>query len=151
VAHVIGGFLLRFRGDGGQALVAQPHGGRPERLHEGGVKEGARDGDGEIAVRQFEQQQVGIGARVAQIGEIVLAAPGILHHGRVLVERARLPDIVERQIGERDVLLQRGRVPAPFRQAMADDERIVGKPQQVLKKWGWGLVHHICPTSSGTS
>ena len=91
---------------------------------------------------------------VAQIGERVLVAALALDRRRIGVERPRLADEVERDVRERDVLLEHRRVAAPFGQTMPEHERIVGEAQRVLHErrvGGRDGGHHMCPTSSGTS
>ena len=84
----------------------------------------------EVAVRQLQQQQVAILRRVAQVGELVLVVPGAFELGRAGIEAARLAEQVEPHIGERDVLLGRRPVAAPFRQAVPGDQRVVGAAQR---------------------
>ncbi len=44
----------------------------------------------------------------------------------------RLPDQVERQIGKAKIDLQRRRMPAPFAQPLAEDQRVIAEPQKVI-------------------
>ena len=44
----------------------------------------------------------------------------------------RLPDQVEREVGEAEVDLERRRMPAPFAEPLAEDQRIVAEPQQII-------------------
>jgi hypothetical protein len=123
-----------------EAIVA------PERVGEGGVEKLTQNRHREIAVGLLDQQQMTIGALASQIGERILVAPLPLHLARIGVERARLTYEVEAHIGERHVLFEHRRMAAPFRQAMAEDQRVVGAAQQIGEQG-----HHMCPTSSGTS
>ena len=135
----------------------------------------------EVAVRPLDQQQVAEVPGVAQIGEVVGGAPLALDLGGEAQPHLRLADQVERDVGERDVLLQHRRVAAPFGDAVAEDQRGVADAQQVLEEGllvgvgrrdrrvagvGRGIArelghvgrrhvrerrHHMCPTSSGIS
>ena len=62
-------------------------------------------------------------------------------------QRARLPDVVERDVGERDVLLDHRRVAAPLGQPLAVHEAGVAEAQHVFG----GGIHHILSTSDGSS
>ena len=54
-------------------------------------------------------------------------------------QRARLTHEVERDVGERDVLLHRRRVGRPFRQPMPEDQRGIGEAQHIahMRVGGW--------------
>ena len=144
-------------------------------MHERRIEQLAHHGGGEVAVRLLDQQQVGVGMLVAQVGERILVASLAFDLAGIGVEQPRLPDQVERQVGERDVLLQHRRLARPFRQPMAEDQRIVGKAEEQFEQIGLScrmiryrprllegphqahadtvealLIDHICPTSSGT-
>ena len=101
-------------------------------MHEGGVEQLAHYGGGKVAVRLLDQQHVAVGMLVAQEGEVVLVAPLALDDAGMSVEQPRLANEVERQIGERDVLLQHRRVTRPLRQPVPEHQRIVGKAQRVV-------------------
>ena len=73
----------------------------------------ARDGEREIAIRQLHDQAVPPCRRVAQVGELVFGVAG--ERAGVAVEGSRLADQIERDIGERQFLLERRRMPGPFR------------------------------------
>src|SRR5216684_4163145 len=90
-----------------------------------------QDGDGEIAVWLLDQQDIAVFARVAPIGERVLVPPPPFHLPGIGVERSRLADQIARHIAERQILLEHGRMAAPFREPVPEHERIVGKPQRV--------------------
>ena len=51
---------------------------------------------------------------------------------RFAEEMRRLPDQVERQVGEAEVDLEHRRMPAPFAQPLAEDQRIVAEPQAII-------------------
>ena len=44
-----------------------------------------------------------------------------------------LADQIERDIGEREILFQDRAVPAPFGQALAEDQRAVGETENVVE------------------
>jgi hypothetical protein len=121
----------------------------PERMHECREIELAQHGVREIAIRPLDHQAVQIFTLAAQIGEIVLAAPLALHFAGILIKRPSLPDQVERDVGHGKVFFQHRRMAAPFRQAMAEDQVIVGEPEQKGDEMVARNVHHMCPTSSG--
>jgi hypothetical protein len=54
-------------------------------------------------------------------------------------QQPRLSDQVERDVGERDVLLDHRAVAAPLRQPLAEDQRGVGQPQHILEVRGMRL------------
>ena len=70
--------------------------------------------------------------RVAEVGEVVRRAAAPLARGREVEQRDRLADEVEGDVGERDVLLEDGRVPAPLGEAVPQHQPVVGEAQQVL-------------------
>ena len=63
------------------------------------------------------------------------------------------PDQVERDVGRGKVFFQHRRMAAPFRQAMAEDQVVIGDTQKEgderLPVDGCDGAHHMCPTSSG--
>ena len=158
MAQVVADFLLRLGGDGGEVGIGRLFQGFPEQRHQGAVQEVADDGRAvvEIALgvagertvaRQFKQRVVAELVRVAEVGQLVFRAVAALQRGDQLVEQAGLADQVEADVGQRDVLLEDGAVPAPLGIALAEDQGIVGEVQQVVG----GGAHHMCPTSSGMS
>src|SRR5690606_14819237 len=102
-----------------------------------------------IAVGPLDHQAVQIFALAAQKSEIVLAAPPALDLAGILVERPRLPDQVERDVGHGKVFFQHRRMAAPLRQPMAEDQVIVGESEQEGDEMVARNIHYICPTSSG--
>ena len=78
--------------------------------------------------------RLAIGVLVAQVGKVVLAAPLALDLAGIGVEQPRLADQVERQVGERDVLLQHGRPPRPLRQPMPEHQRVVGEGHDIVEQ-----------------
>ena len=152
MAHMIGAFLFRFRRDRRQRRIARAHHRAPIEVGEGRVEELPHHGAGEIAVRLFQQQQIAVLPDVAQIGELVLVVVLALDLGGVGIELARLAEQIEAHIGERHVLFQHRRMAAPFRQPMAEDQRIVGAAQRVehQRRFGDGDVGdgHSSPAST---
>ncbi|MNT63520.1 hypothetical protein D3C72_2013450 [compost metagenome] len=71
--------------------------------------------------------------RIAQEGQLVGGAAGALHFGGVAQPQAGLADQVERDVGQRDILFQRGAAAAPFRQALAEHQRGIAQAQQVFE------------------
>ena len=123
---------------------------------ERGIEQLPHQSLGEIAVGLLDQQQVAVLPDVTQVCELVLVILLAFDLGGIGVELARLADEVERDVGERHVLFQHRRMPAPFRQPVTEDQRIVGAAQGVEHQrcfgdLGVGARHHMCPTSSGTS
>ena len=134
VTHVIGHFLHRLGGDGGERLVCRARQRLVVRMGEGGVEQLPHHRIGEVAVRLLDQQQVSVIAGVAQIGEGILVAALAFDLAGIGIERARLTDEVEAHIAEGEILLDHRRMPDPFGQAMAEDQRRVGEPQGVLEQ-----------------
>ena len=94
---------------------------------------------GSSTIRQLRQA-----GRITQIGELVLGVAG--ERSGIVVERARLADQIERDVGERQFLLEHRRMTGPFRQAVAQDQRIVRAAQQLrderrlldmIESWPW--------------
>src|SRR6185437_4206758 len=99
------------------------------------------------------QHQVAEFTRIAQKGELVLAAPCSVatrfDFARVGEPEPRLAEEIEPDVGRRDVLLQHRPVADPFAQALREEQIAVGQAQQILEQW-LGVVHRqICLTSSG--
>ena len=61
-------------------------------------------------------------------------------------QEPRLPEQVERDVGEPEVLLERRRVPDPFAEPLREHEVRVGEPQHVA-----AVRRHSVFTSSGMS
>jgi len=129
--QMIGAFLFRLRGNRRQRRVTRGHHRPPVEIGEGGIEELPHHGAGEIAVLLLDQQQVTILPHVTQIGESVFGVIPAFDLGGISVKLARLPEQVEAHIGERHVLFQHRRVAAPFRKAMAEDQRIIGAAQRI--------------------
>ncbi len=97
----------------------------------------------EIAVRLLHQQAILEIENVAAERQLVGIA-GLAQKQR------RLTDQVESEIGEGQVDLERRRVPAPFAQPLAEDQRVIAEPLQVVDARRVRR-RHICFTSSGMS
>jgi hypothetical protein len=67
---------------------------------------------------------------VAQEGERIFVAAAPFDLAGQREQQPRLADEVERDVGERDVLLDHRAVAAPLRQPLAEDQRGVGDAQQ---------------------
>jgi len=70
--------------------------------------------------------------RIAHERERILIAPTALELTGVGEQQPRLPDEIEREVGERQVLLERGCMADPLREALAQHERGVREAQHVL-------------------
>src|SRR5207247_3720977 len=65
----------------------------------------------------------------------------------IAVQRSRLPDQIERQIAERQILLEHRRVAAPLGESMAEHERVVGEAQRIDEQRRLG-AHLLLPSFS---
>ena len=74
----------------------------------------------------------GVGVALA-----VLAAP----NGKLLVPQLRVPQLVEGDVGDRDVLLEDGGVAAPLARAMAEHQPVVAESEQGMEQ-GHGHGSH---------
>ena len=154
---MVGAFLLGLGGDARELAVLGAGERFPQRHRERRIAELARHGGGEVAVGPLHQLHVEELVRVAQEGELVLVASIPADGDGVAIERTRLSDQVERDVGERNVLLQRRRATRPLGEAMPQHQRVVGEAQQVEvvriaeMRLPWRGLAHMCPTSSGMS
>jgi hypothetical protein len=147
--EVVGRLLHRLAGDARDPLLGA-HAERGQHRHVPRVEEElAQDRAPEIAVGLLDQQEVAEIPRVAEEGEVVRAPPPALHLAREAEPHLRLPDEVERDVGQRDVLLEDGRMAAPLADPVAEDQRVVPHPQEELEERV--VPHHMCPASSGMS
>ena len=64
---------------------------------------------------------------LAQVGELVLVAAAALEFARVGEQQPRLAEEVERDVGEPEVLLERGRMADPFAEPLPEHEARVGE------------------------
>jgi hypothetical protein len=88
---------------------------------------------GKVAVRLLYQQRVTVLHGAAQVGQVVFGAALALQLGGVLVETAGFAQQVEPDVGHSQILLQNGAVPAPFREAMAQNQACIGQLEHVAK------------------
>src|SRR5581483_8153442 len=106
-------------------LVVRPH----QRLDPGAVsllvEVPARDRLRPVEEAKLYERRAEVLAGTAVEGELVRRRPELA--GRELVRRARVPDLVLRDRGERDVLLESRRDAGPLRVAPADDELVVSE------------------------
>ena len=134
--EVVGDLLGGLGGDLGDAGV----GGGGQRLQElvvqGVEQELAHQRLAEVAVRALDEEDVAEVPGVAQVGEVVGAAALALDLGGEAEPELGLADQVERDVGERDVLLERRGVAAPFRDAVAEDQGVVAGAEQELEEGG---------------
>ena len=79
---------------------------RAERRLPAHVQKRAQADLGKVAVRQFAQRGVKKLVRIAPVGQRVLVAPAAFQRAGVGQQQSRLPQQVERDIGQRDVRLQ---------------------------------------------
>ncbi len=106
----------------------------------------ARDGEGEIPVRQLDDERVAVVGRIAKIRERVLVAALRFRFAGPLQQQVRLAHEVERDVRERDVLLEDRPVPAPLAQPVAKHQAVVAVAEQVFEE----LRAHRLPTPRGT-
>ena len=110
--------------------------GARQRVHEqqvvGVEEELPHDREREVAARQLEELHVAELDRLAEERERVGVASRALLRAGEIEQRRRLPDQVERDVAERDVLLEDRRVAAPPGELVAQHEPVVGVAQQVL-------------------
>lgn len=98
----------------------------------------------EVTVRQLAQLQVQELALIPEVRELVLGAA--VQRTGVLQQRTRLPQLVERDVAERNVLFELRRGGDPLAGALRRDQRVVTEPEGVVEQ-----VVHRCSTPSGTS
>ena len=102
-----------------------------------------------MAVRLLEQQVVAELVFVTQEGEVVLAPALALEFTGVGIEHARLADVVQREIGVGQLLLELGVGGDELDHPLAEDERVVAQAGDVGKKCFF--LSHRLSTPSGTS
>jgi hypothetical protein len=179
--EVVGDFLHGLPGDLGDPGVGGGGEGLEELVVEGVEEELAHQRVAEVAVRALDEEQVAEVPGVAEVGEVVGGAALALDLGGEAEPELGLADQVERDVGERDVLLERGGVAAPFGDAVAEDEGGVADAEEGFEEGGLAGVgsrdpgraavrcraagelgdvggvhvgegrHHMWPTSSGMS
>src|SRR5258707_10315039 len=87
-----------------------------------------------IAVRLLRQNRVEIGALLAQVSELVFVAAATFDLAGVAQEQPCLTDQVERNIGEPQILFERGSVAHPFTQTLPQHQAQVTEPQHIAKQ-----------------
>ena len=101
----------------------------------------------EVAVRLLDEQQIAELGDVAEKREIIRAAPRAFERAATLEQQARLIEQVERDVAERELLLEHGRMAAPLRQSVAEHQAIVAQTKAVL---GEVVRHHSPRMPRGT-
>ena len=86
-----------------------------------------RHGAGEITIFVFDQQKVAELHGFTHIGEVILAAIAAIRLACQTQEDAGVANVVEGDVGERDVLFEHRPMAAPFRQTVAEDEVAIAK------------------------
>ena len=162
---MVGDFLDRLGGDFAQCLIARLRERRVEKMLECRDQQMARDGPGEIAIGLLDQQAIAVIEHVAVECERVGVSPRAFRLARRREQQGCLADLVEREVGEAQIDLDRRRVAAPFAEPLPEDQRVVAQPQQIVETRRIGPAdalldiflnhrkrrHQICVTSSGTS
>ena len=64
---------------------------------------------------------------------MILVATSALELAGVREQQARLPEQIQRNIRQRQVLFEHRRMPAPFREPLAEDEGAVGEAEDVFE------------------
>ena len=132
----------------GNAFMPGP-GQRAEQFQMPGIEqELSHEGEREITVRLFYQQQVAELAFGAQIGQRIGIPAPAFHLAREPQPQPGLTDQIQRHVGQGQILFDGRRMAAPFAQAMAEYQGGVPHAQQIVKQCA---AHHICPISSGIS
>ncbi len=154
---MIGDLLGRFFGDRGGAIVLRFLERGEHEMVPAVVKPLAHRRPAEIAIGRFDEQHVLEVAPVAQESQIVGRAACSLKLTGIAEPQFSLADQVERDVGERDILFERGGMAAPRGIALREDQRVVAHAQRKGERGfdrysGFaGNTHHICPISSGMS
>src|SRR6478752_5675861 len=86
----------------------------------------------EVAIWLLDKQTIAILVLITPIGEMVFREARVIDTRGVIVKRTGLPDQVERDIGERDILLVHRRMTAPFREPVPENKRVVGAPEHEI-------------------
>jgi hypothetical protein len=147
VVDVVGDLLDGLRRDTGERLVRRALQRVVQQMLVRREVQQARDGDGEVAIRPFADQQVREVPLVAVVREIVLGPSAAFQVCRVRQQRPRLPELVEPDVAERDVLLELRGVRDPLAHPLGRDQGVVTEPEGV----GEHIVVHRCSTPSGIS
>ena len=89
---------------------------------------------------------------LAQERDLVLAAAASLDLAGICEQQPRLTDQVESDVGEPEILLERGRMTHPLAQPLAEHEGQIAEPQHVaIKRDGLVRRAHRVFTSGGMS
>jgi hypothetical protein len=153
VVEVVRDLLAGLAGDGGEPGVGAPAQRGVERQLVRRQEQQLGDGDREVAVRQFDQQSVAELPVVAQVRQRVLVPARPLQFAGVRQQQSGGAELVQGDVGQRDVLLQLRRGGHPLAEPLRGDQRVVAEPQQVRHRGLRGYVGrvHRCAAPSGTS
>ena len=69
---------------------------------------------------------------IAQVGEVIFTTVAAGEFGGIAVEHTRPPDVVQCDIGQGQVFLQERTAAAPFREPVAENQRVVTEAHRVL-------------------
>ena len=130
---MIGDFLHRLARDVGQRGIRRGGDLLQQQLLPVREQELARDGLREIAVGLLDQKTVLEIEHVAKEREFVRVTPLAFRRARDAQEMRRLTDQIEPDIGERQIDLQHRRMPAPLRQPLTEDQRVVAEADGVVE------------------
>src|SRR5689334_14157769 len=114
MSFVIARLLQALRCNGAKLGVGGALQSLPEPALERAEQKIAYDGVSEVDVGQLDQSDVAILVFASEECQLILIAALTLDCPRMGEEQARLPDEIERDVGEREILFQHRRVPAPF-------------------------------------
>ncbi len=121
--------LRRQRGKPGMRALLQ----RVEKMHAERVEEKlAGNRISEVPDRELGETHIPERDGVAKVGEIVGSSSRALGFPGELQRARRLADEVERDVRQRDVLLQNRPVAAPLGETMAEYEPVVANAQQIF-------------------
>jgi hypothetical protein len=132
VLQVVARLLQTLACDRPELRVGRPGQRRPKRSLERREQEVAQDRPSEVAVRQLDDREVAELGLVAQERELVLVAPPAFQSAGMREQQARLADQVQRDVRQRDVLLDHGPVAAPLGEPLPEDERRIRDAHHVL-------------------
>ena len=105
----------------------------PQQFEPGGGHGVAQDRKGKVAARQLRQGDIEVIALVAQKRQLVFVKTLPIDLASQREHRTRLANQIESDIGHGNVLFQNRRVPAPFADALGQDETAIANAQQVLR------------------
>jgi hypothetical protein len=157
VVAVVGDLLDRLPRDAGDLVVDAVAQAAVERELVSRDEQLPGHGHAEVVVGSLDDLQVQEVSLVPEVGKVVLGASGTFDQPCVGEQTARLPEQVERDVAERDVLLQLRCPRDPLTQSLRQDQRVVAEPEGVggNRRQGGGRLAsrgaHRCWTSSGMS